>query len=158
MKRQLINGRLEIPRTFLNNMKVKDNDYIDIIMVNDIIALHKSPDTLLQPKQVQGISVNAIGNSLELTWSYETDSLFYIFKGTTNNVQVTLNQPYQVVASLKRWTDYEVLRNQIYYYKIVACDHKGHFSIPSILVSGKVSAAEMPLVLKVDREQKKKLA
>ncbi len=161
MKRQIDDkGRLEIPNTFLNNLNIKTNDYVDLILVDDVISLRKAPDdNLNKPQQVQGIDVTATSNTITLSWIYNKSDniIFYIFKSESSNFALILNNPHQV-TTLKRWTDFDVLPNKIYYYRIVACDNIGNYSLPSIVVSTKRHADEMPLRLKVDLEQKRKLA
>ena len=61
-------GRLEIPKTFLDNLGTKTNDYVDLILVNDVISLRKVPDNnLKKPQQVQGRLGKGVGKSATST-------------------------------------------------------------------------------------------
>lgn len=161
MKRQIDDkGRLEIPRTFLQNLDIKTNDYVDIILVNGVISLRKvQDDNLKKPQQVQGIEVTATSNTITLSWIYNNSNniTFYIYRSESNTFPIVLSQP-TYVTSLRKWIDYNVVPSTIYYFKIVAVDIKGNYSQSSITVSAKTHDDSTPLIIKVDREQKKKVA
>ena len=152
--------RLLIPKTFLDNLNIKPNDFVDLILVNNVLSMRKSPNTdhLKKLPQIQAIDATATSNSITLSWNYDKsdDRLFYIFKSENKQFNIVLNNPHQV-TSLKHWTDFSVLQNKEYFYRIVACNNIGTYSLPSLVTSAKTHMDEMPII-KVDREQKNRLA
>lgn len=61
------------------------------------------------------------------------------------------------MTTLKKWIDYDVIPSTIYYYRVCAVDNKGHYSLPSIVVSGRTNTDDTPLRIKVDEIEKKRL-
>ncbi len=160
MQRQIDDkGRLTIPATFLQNLTLKNNDYVDLILVNDVISIRKaSTDHPKKLPQIEAIETTATSNSITLKWNYEKSDniLFYIFKSQNKQFNIELNNPHSVTA-LKHWTDFDVLQNKEYFYRIVACNNIGTYSLPSMISSAKTHMDEVPII-KVDIIQKNRLA
>ena len=159
MQRQIDDkGRLVIPKTFLDNLNIKPNDFVDLILVNNVLSLRKALSTDNKKlQQIQAIDIIATSSSITLSWNYQKSDniLFYIFKSESNQFAMVINNPHQV-TSLKHWTDYDVLKNKEYFYRIVACNNIGNYSLPSLVVSTKTHTDDTPLRLKIDLEQKRK--
>ncbi len=111
MKRRIDEkNRIEIPSTFLSNLAIKPNDYVDLILVNDVISLRKVPDdNFKKPQQVQGIDVTSTSNTITISWIHNNSNniTFYIYRSESEIFPIVLSQP-TYVTSLRKWIDYNV--------------------------------------------------
>ncbi len=158
MKRKVIKNKVEIPTPLLDTLKiVSDFDSVDILQVNHAIILRKSPNTAASPKQVTAITVTSTATAISLTWlpasNTTSDILYYIYKGETPNFPLILSQPFRITP-LTKFFDIDLESGKTYFYKIVAADSVGHYSLPSVLVSGKTLEDDTPPAIKTDLAEK----